>query len=511
MLAWGLWAGNHPDPRAIAFSPLLERLDDYEESVLGGYRDATEARLLIVFLIAWAVLAARCFPVSRKRWRALSHHERLLWVFVGVNLLIFAVGPSYTSLVGETHMRHAVIATSLLPALAAREFSPRRARRAVAGAGAAGGRHDRETPGSTLSLRPRGARLRSGRSSGFPSARGSLPLIWDSNGAVMRTQPYWHFGAYAQARRGGLLAYTFPRVFRNLPLRMRDDVQIPRTPPQLFERAYLFDYRAFGYAYDHVLVRTGETKGRDRFPEFPYQLVFEAAPWQLWRALPKTEAPPPESREEGRLGQVSLFRPAQPQRSLVFLFSDEGGFGPDLAQAARALAAQGWRWSASISRPTCRASRRATTAATTWSRRSRSSRSGSSASSASRATARRSSPGVGEGGTLAYAALAQSPAATVGGAVGVDRAPVLETRVPLCPGAPSHAEAGGFAYAPIARAAGSAARARPTRPARRRAPGSPPPRCERSRRSPLRRAAASLAGLPLDRGPRGAARRRCSR
>ena len=82
-LVWGLWAGAHPDPRAIAFTPLLDRLDDYEESVLGGYRDATEAHLMILFLIAWAVLAARCFPVSRKRWRALSHHERLLWTSSG--------------------------------------------------------------------------------------------------------------------------------------------------------------------------------------------------------------------------------------------------------------------------------------------------------------------------------------------------------------------------------------------------------------------------------------------
>lgn len=56
--------------------------------------------------------------------------------------------------------------------------------------------------------------------------------------------------------------------------------------------------------------------------------------------------------------------------------------------------------------------------------------------------------GVGAGGTLAYAALAQSPAATVAGAVSVDAAPALATRVPLCPGAPHTAVEGGFAYGP---------------------------------------------------------------
>ena len=103
----------------------------------------------------------------------------------------------------------------------------------------------------------------------------------------MRTWPYWHFGAYAQARRGGLISQTFPRdVPGTFRVRMRADARIPATPSHLFEKPYLFDYRTFGFAYDHVLVRTGETKGRDRFPEFPYQLVFEAPPWQLWRAIP---------------------------------------------------------------------------------------------------------------------------------------------------------------------------------------------------------------------------------
>lgn len=55
--------------------------------------------------------------------------------------------------------------------------------------------------------------------------------------------------------------------------------------------------------------------------------------------------------------------------------------------------------------------------------------------------------GIGEGATLAYAALAQAPAATLRGAVAIDPAPVLHTRVPLCAGAASQpAAGGGFAY-----------------------------------------------------------------
>lgn len=55
--------------------------------------------------------------------------------------------------------------------------------------------------------------------------------------------------------------------------------------------------------------------------------------------------------------------------------------------------------------------------------------------------------GVGQGGTLAYAALAQAPAATLAGAIGIDPAVALHTRVALCAGAPATADAaGGFRY-----------------------------------------------------------------
>ena len=57
--------------------------------------------------------------------------------------------------------------------------------------------------------------------------------------------------------------------------------------------------------------------------------------------------------------------------------------------------------------------------------------------------------GIGAGGTLAYAALAQSPAATVAGAISVDPAATLNTKVKLCAGAPATAAVGGgFTYGP---------------------------------------------------------------
>ena len=55
--------------------------------------------------------------------------------------------------------------------------------------------------------------------------------------------------------------------------------------------------------------------------------------------------------------------------------------------------------------------------------------------------------GIGAGGALTYAALAQTPAATVAGAVSIDPTAALGTTVPLCEGAPSSpARGGGFSY-----------------------------------------------------------------
>lgn len=56
--------------------------------------------------------------------------------------------------------------------------------------------------------------------------------------------------------------------------------------------------------------------------------------------------------------------------------------------------------------------------------------------------------GTGMGAALVYAALTQSPAATVEGSARDGFTTVLDTKVPLCPGAAASAVPGGYAYAP---------------------------------------------------------------
>jgi type IV secretory pathway VirJ component len=158
---------------------------------------------------------------------------------------------------------------------------------------------------------------------------------------------------------------------------------------------------------------------------------------------------PPRSLEAGRLGHVRVFEPGGAPASLVFLFSGASGWsaaledaalevagggstvvGVDLRQYLAALAASGdgchyvvaelEELSHRLERELAYPSYRSPILA-----------------------------GVGAGGLLAYAALAQAPAATLAGAVSVDPPAALGTRVPLCPGAPATALAGGgFSYGP---------------------------------------------------------------
>jgi type IV secretory pathway VirJ component len=158
--------------------------------------------------------------------------------------------------------------------------------------------------------------------------------------------------------------------------------------------------------------------------------------------------PPERIDTGGRLGAILLFQSRGEPAPLVFLFSDTAGFDASFVGAAQRLRADG----VSVVGVDLAAYQRALRASDdgchyvvgeieSFSQRIQH----------DLAVASYASPilaGVGQGATLAYAAIAQAPAATIAGALGVDPAPALDTRVPLCAGAPATALAGGFAYGP---------------------------------------------------------------
>lgn len=154
--------------------------------------------------------------------------------------------------------------------------------------------------------------------------------------------------------------------------------------------------------------------------------------------------------DAGRMGRVHLFEPAVARRGLVFLFSGDTGWDAGLEAAAQALARRGAAV-AGVDLPDCLARLAASDDGCHYVV--------SDLEDLSKRLQRElgftvyRSPivaGVGAGATLAYAALAQSPAATLAGGAGVEPLPTLTTRVPLCAGAAATpAAGGGFRYAPL--------------------------------------------------------------
>lgn len=152
------------------------------------------------------------------------------------------------------------------------------------------------------------------------------------------------------------------------------------------------------------------------------------------------------SLDAGRLGRIDLRTASGDVRGVVFLFSDAGGWGAAESAAAAALAHDG----AITIGVDLRAYRKALDASD-----------GeclylmSEIESLSQQVQREFpgdaylSPilaGIGEGGALVAATLAQTPAATVAGAVAVDPSEAVNTRLPLCPGAPAQKTQAGFVY-----------------------------------------------------------------
>ena len=180
----------------------------------------------------------------------------------------------------------------------------------------------------------------------------------------------------------------------------------------------------------------------------PRTLLLAVACATALSACEKGTPPPLEQIDADRLGHVGFVHPADAPDAFVFLFADTS---PALDAAARELAddagaavvavdIEQYRQGLAASDDGCHYLISEIEALSKKLQRQL----GASAYK---------SPilaGVGEGGALVYAALAQSPAATIAGAVSVDPSAAVHTKVSLCPGAPAAPTAdGGFRYGAV--------------------------------------------------------------
>ena len=159
---------------------------------------------------------------------------------------------------------------------------------------------------------------------------------------------------------------------------------------------------------------------------------------------------PARALETGNLGHVHLVDPVGSMRGLVVLFSDAGGWTSVSDDTAATLARDGAlvvgvdlpAYLARLDALSGEACRREVGDIELISRQVQRERGNTQYLTPIIA-------GIGEGGALAPAILAQAPAATIAGAVSYDPTVTLRTRIPLCSAsAAKTGPEGGFAYGP---------------------------------------------------------------
>lgn len=211
-------------------------------------------------------------------------HGRVSCLLVMANLVAYFVLPMATPTAKFIHFRHAVIAVMMLPLIVAAADLPKLRNLAFA-----------------LILIP--AFLAVGNTwwhfhlfereaSEFDKILAAVPqrahvvqLTYESKGAILRSHAYLHFGAYAQAQKGGVIAVSFPILFWNIPLKGRSNSDMPDTPKNLeWAPGRYSDYR-MGSFYDTILVRQKGLRATPLYLSRPYDLVAAAGPWKLFRQI----------------------------------------------------------------------------------------------------------------------------------------------------------------------------------------------------------------------------------
>lgn len=250
----------------------LERIRELPGSILGDYGDRTDTLQLVLVVVA-TIAAAWSDP------RTWSTPRKVAALCALGNLVLYFVLPQHTATAKYIHFRHAILAALFLPLLA--QGLPRYKHLASAALAA-----------FALLVAALHFLAFQSEASSFDAIADAVPrnakvvgLVVDPTSDALDGPVYLHFPAYLQARSGGLPAMSFPRVFWNLPVAMRDDAGVPPTPMDFEWNANLYDERRFGYFYDWAVVRVPDDTEVATSPRFPFRLQLRSGRWQLYRRV----------------------------------------------------------------------------------------------------------------------------------------------------------------------------------------------------------------------------------
>lgn len=251
-------------------------------AILGGWADQTELPILLLLAATFVVVSWRDLPYDRMRWLSLDPHVRTLYVFAAVNVLLYYGLPTHARAITIVNTRNALVAALVLPLLATAGGAvrtPRASRILVAllvfATIASSWFHLMRFDGEARDFDAVVERL--------PDRPRIASFAGSGRGRVAILPVYWHFAAYAQARKGGFITCTFPAVFWNIPVRLRDDAPAP-DEPCLGPRRY--HHRRHAPYFDHLLIRGTVRRRADELDRYGYELLLERPPWRLYAVRP---------------------------------------------------------------------------------------------------------------------------------------------------------------------------------------------------------------------------------
>lgn len=115
----------------------------------------------------------------------------------------------------------------------------------------------------------------------IPRAERVAGLIFGGSSNVVRFAPFLHYVALYQAKKGGVVMFTFAE-FPQSPFRFKNDTRPPSVPPRWEWTPERVDPDRDLTWYNYVLVRGGP--GRIQRSPF-FENVFQGAGWTVWRRV----------------------------------------------------------------------------------------------------------------------------------------------------------------------------------------------------------------------------------
>jgi hypothetical protein len=283
-LALALWVGLVSKARGFEgfhWAGIANRWSKLLEAIAGGWRDKSETIFLCCIFLAIVAFSRRTMPITPSRWNRLSLHQRAVWAFIALHLMLYFSMPELPVAANKAIFRHAEMAALALPLTVASDDASAASTWLRLGLIAL----TVAVMGSSWSHFRRfnkEARSFDAIISAVPSRSRIVQLTYDRTGKVAHVPAYMHFAAYAQANKGGLLAVSFPARFWNIPVAVRFDATVPDLPKGLEWNPQLFEERSWGAYFDTVIVREPRTRTPDLPPPFQYQLQTQSGPWRLY-------------------------------------------------------------------------------------------------------------------------------------------------------------------------------------------------------------------------------------